>query len=322
MVAATLVALTALASGGLATSAQAVPVASVARPAGKPIPRIGAYTSNDSLLNALGRDIGKPVSYIDAFMDTQSWAAIDDPGVIGWYRWEYPGYQPVWNVPMLPMVSYANTHAADGASLSAEAKGRYNRYFVTLARELVAAGQGHSYVRLGWEMNGSWYPWSEDRCPGTWHVGEWSCYSRAWQQVVTAMRSVAGAHFSFEWVPYAGTTSSLASWPGRAYVNVVGLDVYDWDKGGKVASWTHQMTEVTGLDWLRHTAQKLNLPETISEWGLTRATAQMNGPVCYFVAEMVDWIYRHDVVNAGFWDSGGLTNPHLAWALRHNLQNR
>jgi hypothetical protein len=287
----------------------AEPVTSRTRPAGNPIPRMGAYASTGSELDALGQDMGAPVSYDDAFLDTNGWAAIDNSAVIGWYLWEYPGYQPVWNVPMLPMVSYEDTTPVGGVSLATEATGAYNSYFVTLAQELVAAGQGSTYLRLGWEMNGSWYPWSEDRCPGSWHLGEWSCYAQAWQQIVNAMRSVPGANFSFEWVPYINNASAVSSWPGKAYVNVVGLDVYDWNSGGKVASWAQQLADRTGLDWLRRTSRAVKLPETIAEWGLTKVTAMMNG------------IYDHKVVNADYWDANGVANPHLAWALHHDLQS-
>ena len=55
----------------------------------------------------------------------------------------------MYSVPLLPK---------DGSTLAAGASGAYDAHFETMARELVAQGQGDAIIRLGWEFNGSWYP--------------------------------------------------------------------------------------------------------------------------------------------------------------------
>ena len=50
------------------------------------------------------------------------------------------------------------------------------------------------------------------------------------QQIVTTIRAVSGANFAFEWNPTLGDTGigDLANfYPGNAYVNYIGSDVYD-----------------------------------------------------------------------------------------------
>lgn len=290
--------------------------------AGTAIPRVGAYARNLPALRSFDRIITHRATYVSAYLNTDGWAAMDNPGSISWYKWEFPGYQLIWNVPMLPMVSYGDTAAVGGANLATEATGAYDGYFVKLARELVAAGQGSAYVRPGWEMNANWYPWGNHRCPGTWHPGELSCYAKAWQHIVTAMRSVSGAHFRFEWVTAAGGVSPAEEWPGRAYVNVVGVDMFDWNEGGPAAWWHHLLTAPAGLDYIMSLARRVRLPEAIGEWGLSKGTVNSNQPAVYFIEHCVDWIFSHNVVDAEYWVSDGVTNKDAAWALWHTLRGR
>ena len=51
-------------------------------------------------------------------------------------------------------------------------------------------------------------------------------------QIVTAMRSVAGEKFQFVWNPDVGAFAEAGynvtlAYPGNAYVNVIGVDAYD-----------------------------------------------------------------------------------------------
>jgi hypothetical protein len=51
------------------------------------------------------------------------------------------------------------TDAGKQVSHEAGARGEYNHHFKSLAEQLVQAGLEDSLLRLGWEMNGGWYPW-------------------------------------------------------------------------------------------------------------------------------------------------------------------
>ena len=87
---------------------------------------------------------------------------------------------------------------------------------------MVAAGQGSSIVRLGWEFNGIWFPWG-----AAGHAGQFVAY---WRQIVTTMRAVPGLDFTFEWNPSRGDLGAgnlAAFYPGNKYVDYVGLDVFD-----------------------------------------------------------------------------------------------
>jgi Glycosyl hydrolase family 26 len=221
----------------------------------------------------------------------------------------------VWGVPMLPSGNHSTFGPpADGASLARGAAGRYNRHFVLLAERLVAGGQGSSIIRLGWEFNGNWMSWAAK--------GQARNFVRYWRQIVDSMRSVPGANFQFEWNPDRGDlgVGNLANfYPGNAWVDIVGLDVYDCEWGhypGPQAEWQHMVSEPYGLDWLASFGASHNKPLAFPEWGLGWTSGGMvgGGDNAYFVQQMAAWIATHDVVNAIGWERGSNPLPDPATA--------
>ena len=112
--------------------------------------------------------------------------------------------------------------------------GDYNSKFRNLGELLVKDGLSHTIIGLGREMNGSWYEWSERRAPAS----DPDAYIRAWRQIVTTMRSVPGQHFKFLWTVYPTGTSVAHAWPGNAYVDYIGTDIFDW-YGGRKGTYLH-----------------------------------------------------------------------------------
>jgi beta-mannanase len=235
------------------------------------------------------------------FLDGTSWATIEDPS---WplSQFQGTGYQMIWGVPMLP---------SSGATLATGATGAYNQYFQTLATALVAGGQGSSIIRLGWEFNGSWFPWAAN--------GQAAAFIAYWQQIYDTMQSVSGANFQFEWNPTRGDlgVGNLANYyPGDAYVSIVGLDVYDAEWAsypGAVAEWQNMLTEPYGLDWLVSFGAAHNKPLAIPEWGLGWTTQPVGsgevggGDNAYFVEQMANWVNSNNVVSITAWQYG--TDP-------------
>ena len=99
--------------------------------------------------------------------------------------------------------------------------------FRALGALLVKDGFAGAIIDLGREMTGGWYNWSERKCPRA----EPRCYALAWRHAVDAMRSVPGQHFRFFWTAFPGAAAATDAWPGAAYVDLVGTDVYDWYGG-------------------------------------------------------------------------------------------
>ena len=108
------------------------------------------------------------------------------------------------------------------------AAGSYDSEATTLAKNLVSYGAGGIVIRLGIEANGEW----EADYTGS-SSTELSDWAQCFDNEVTAMRSVSGAHFLFVWNPNICTQDfPLDQWyPGNNYVDIIGADAYDQDCG-------------------------------------------------------------------------------------------
>ena len=269
---------------------------------------IGVYAGSEapSVVSSFGQGIGEQPAYAMDFLDGDSWSALLNTAPTDLAAWVGSGYSMIWGVPILPKGTQYSL--ADGAA------GDYDSYFLTLAQDMVAGGQGASIVRLGWEFNGGWFPWAAN--------GQAAAFIGYWQQIVDTMRSVPGQDFKFEWNPTAGDlgVGDLADYyPGSAYVDSVGLDVYDQNWAsypGAAAQFSNLETEPFGLDWLASFAASNGKPITLPEWGLGSGPpndgAALSDPGNEvgggddptFINDMAQWIEANHVSEATFWDFG------------------
>jgi hypothetical protein len=219
--------------------------------------------------------------------------------------WAHSGLRMVYGLPMFP----DSCGISRAACWNAGAAGNYNSYFSQIARNLVNNGQRNAILRLGWEFN---VPQGYDWYAGG-HAPQFVGY---WRDIVTAMRAVPGADFTFDWNPNIGATlSDLASYyPGGAYVDAIGFDVYDmaWQAyPGPQAVWQQDLTEADGLNWLVSFGAEHGKPLSLPEWGpgtTTRPAGSGNvggGDDPYFVNHIAGFIADNDVIEAGLWDYHG-----------------
>ena len=199
---------------------------------------------------------------------------------------------------------------AGGYTLAAGATGAYNSYFRTLAERLVAGGQGNAILRLGWEFNGCWMPWTiadtSSSCAGSPKYGGPNGgpnYAAYWRQIVNQMRAVPGAKFQFDWTVNTGSSWTTAggrlnaesAWPGATYVDYVGADVYDasWVPNYQTdpaARWNGYLTDYNGLNWQKTFAAAQGKPRTFPEFGVAfRADGHGGGDAPYFIDRMYEW---------------------------------
>jgi len=234
----------------------------------------------------------KPSLASDYLPRTEGWAGMVQAHSLQRYLgpWTTSGYRLVLGVPMLP------TRGGQVLGTLAEgARGRYDGEFTTLAKTLRSYGEGDAVLRLGWEFNGTWYPWSvTDQSDAT----NFAAYFR---NIVTTMRAVAGTSFRFVWNPNAGPSPmpAAAAYPGDAYVDYVGLDLYDQVWGlpqDPVLAWADYGGEANGLSWLASFAAAHHKPVSLPEWGVTvRPDGHGLGDDPGFVARVAQWISTHDV---------------------------
>lgn len=252
-------------------------------------PRMGVWLThgNETLIDAYDAWTNQGNQPIVEFGPMDNWEALTGvtPGYgLAWSvnQWATAYRSRVlWSIPMLPQ---------SGASLSTGAAGSYDHHWRAVATTLINAGYGSCTVRLGWEFNGSWYPWHTNTS------AEAANYKAYWKKIVLAMRSVAGANFRFNWCGAVGDQPSginpSLAYPeddaGGSYVDEIGVDFYDVLFGNGTAtyplatgdaqwlidtkrrnSWNSVVIYGTyHLTWWKDFAISKNKPFTFPEWGL------------------------------------------------------
>jgi hypothetical protein len=177
---------------------------------------------------AFGAWRGRPLDVVDAWSGRSSWSDIVSPSWL-YEIWTGSPYTMAFGVAMLP-------EDVSGVSLQAGADGTYNAYWRQFGSAIASYGLGDSIVRLGWEFNGTWYVWQATQ-PTVW--------AEYWRQIVTSVRSTAPG-LRWNWNVNRGVTSGLAdpteAYPGDAYVDMIGVDSYDWWPPATTASgWQSQL---------------------------------------------------------------------------------
>jgi hypothetical protein len=92
------------------------------------------------------------------------------------------------------------------------------------------------FLRFNWEMNGTWFPWSEG-VNGN-QQGE---FVAAWRHVHDIFTSVGATNVTWVWCPNIDPENQMQSvastYPGDEYVDWTGLDGYNWGpRNGKWSS--------------------------------------------------------------------------------------
>jgi hypothetical protein len=219
--------------------------------------------------------------------------------------WPGRGYRLILGVPMIP-----TRDGQPAGTLAGGAAGMHDAEFKTLARTLVRYGESNAILRLGWEFNAPWYAWAVTDSSSA------AAYATYFRRIVDAMRSVPGAAFRFVWNPEPGPTSfDLArAYPGDAYVDYVGLDVYDqvWDVApDPTSAWTYYVGEGNGLRWLSSFAAAHHKPVAIPEWGLAiRSDGHGLGDDPAFVAHMAGWFTTHNVAFSSYFNLNAPDGEH------------
>jgi hypothetical protein len=208
-------------------------------------------------------------------------------------------------------------HKSNSPALVAAAAGADNQQFYRLGELLVRDGLSGTIINLSREMNGWWYAWS------VWHApsSELDAFILAWRQVVTTMRSVPGEHFKFLWTIYPGGATATECWPGSAYVDYVGTDIFDWHgnpdgtyphTASGALDWALRWQQILtaspgGLDWTARFSELTGKPIIIPEWGLDFHTFGGHDDT-YFLTHMTAWLKAHHAIGL-YWVQG-----HVTWS--------
>ena len=204
--------------------------------------------------DAFGTWRGSPVDAVTLWSNRATWNDVVNPAFL-YRQWQGKSKTLVFGVPMLP-------EKVSGVSLQACANGSYNSQWRQFGTNIASYGLGNSIIRLGWEFNGNWYPWSATN-PSTW--------AACWRQAVTSAKATAPG-LQWDWNVNRGVSGGLAdptqAYPGDAYVTTIGVDSYDmWPAATTAAGWNTQLNGKQGLNYWLSFAKAHGKKFSVPEWG-------------------------------------------------------
>lgn len=146
-----------------------------------------------------------------------------------------------------------------------------------VGKEIAGASAPGAYVRPGWEFNltGSW-PWTTDS------IGD-AEFVKRFQAAATGIRKGCPSCL-IEWNPNSGqggVAKAQAAYPGDEYVDVIGIDAYDWNNEDPING-------VGGLNEWAKFARDHDKFLSLPEWG-THGGADGRGDNPKFVEDVLAW---------------------------------
>lgn len=171
--------------------------------------------------------------------------------------------------------------------------GNFDAYLTQWGQAL--AGWGHPVMlRFGHEMNGNWYPWSEQVNGNS--SGD---YVAAWRHVHDVVAAAGATNVTWVWnpnVPYWGSIPLTSVYPGSSYVDAVALDGYNWGTSASWSSWVSPSQLFgDGLSQLRTLApgKQILIAETSS--------AEQGGSKADWITSLVGYLAAQPDITALTW---------------------
>jgi hypothetical protein len=238
---------------------------------------------DDRKIHTFGRWRGDPADTVTTYPAYDTWKEIETSD---WHVSTFNGFQGrlVYGLPLLP--------SEQKATLQDVARGKHDKVWRSVARTLVRHGRADSYVRIGLEANGTWFPWGATATTA-------DDFRRAYRHVATVMAK-EGPELQFvfdiscgvalEGAEHDRMASLTRLYPGDDVVDVVGCDHYDsWTAIARDSDeWSESVRPENGaglvdvVSFARRHKKQFAVPE----WGLTARHANGAGDNPYFVRRM------------------------------------
>jgi hypothetical protein len=148
-------------------------------------------------------------------------------------------------------------------------EGKHDEYLERIALSMQSF-PGEIYVRPWAEMNAPWSPYRADS--GSPRAGTREEFKEAWRHLVKYFRTRGINNLRFVFSPDASedadTVPVSSVWPGMEYVDVLGIDGYNWGNGGPAgkSSW-REFEAIFAPMYQRLSALHPNAPVWICEFG-------------------------------------------------------
>jgi len=216
-----------------------------------------------------GRDPSTPLRYLGVYQPDApiSYAGVEQFAQAIGRQPNLVSYYSPWNWPF--QASFASSAAAHGAltivqmnprnvSVASIADGQYDAYLRSYAAA-VKQFAGPVVLSFGHEMNGRWYSWGYAHTPA-------QVFVAAWRHIVTVFRQAGARNVIWLWtINIVDSNPPIRApgpwWPGRSYVNWVGIDGYYYQSSEVFA----QIFGPTIVDVRALTSDPIILAETAAE---------------------------------------------------------
>ncbi|WP_250448198.1 glycoside hydrolase family 26 protein, partial [Actinotalea sp. C106] len=179
--------------------------------------------------------------------------------------------------------------------------GDHDTYITEFARTLAADG-GPVHLRFAHEMNGTWYPWAAGV-----NGNDAADYVAAWKHVHRVFAEQGATNVTWVWSPnvvFPDSTPLANLYPGDAFVDVVGVDGYNWGTSQSWSSWyTGSEIFAPTLDEVRALAP--GKPILITE----TASTELGGDKATWITELFAYLAAQpDVVGLVWFDENKETD--------------
>ncbi|MEY9948571.1 glycoside hydrolase family 26 protein [Kitasatospora sp. GAS1066B] len=264
---------------------------------------------------------GDPAGWHDQ-LDRYDAAVGRRPSVVQWYvQWE--GRQPfptsdaayVRSRDQTPLITWESWDWTGDANQPAYAlsnilAGSFDTYITRWATAAKAFGTT-VYLRWGAEMNGNWNPWD----PGV-NGNTTAQYVATWKHIRAIFTTVGATNVKWLWTPinqYAGSTPLSTLYPGDGYVDLVGVDGYNWGTSRSGSTW-QTFTEVFDptIATIRTFTPK---PLWLTEVGCT----ELGGDKAAWITAMFAAIDGDDRISALVWFNADKETDWRVWSSRAAL---
>lgn len=242
----------------------------------------GGATATGQRVAQFGQWRGEPVDAVTTYPSYATWQEMSDSTWSITTFASFPGTL-VYGLPMIP--------SDDDGSFATIIAGQHDAVYRTIAQDLRAHGRGRSVVRIGWEANGDWFPWSAT-------AADAAQYRAAFRHIATVLHSVA-PDLIIDFDVGCGTSMKgqhdrldalQLLYPGDDVVDLVGCDTYDWYNTISRDQATWQLTlhpaDSVGIGDVAEFARAHGKGMSVPEWGLASVQEHGLGDNPFFITKM------------------------------------
>jgi hypothetical protein len=248
-----------------ATGARRVPLAGKSK---LPFNSI-VFRQSPAEAEAFGAKRGVPIDGLLTFTPRQSWGDFRS-GFDGWADYMASGHICVVSMPHAPQT--------EGDQMNQKgANDGYRDQQRSLGKDLAAMGLNQPWltIRVDWELNGNWYPWSANRPGGA------EASKLAQRNYIINLRAGGLTKANFGQCFNKGPSQAgadFSTFPGAEYVGNIGVDQYDmWSPSFNDNDWAGEQRKVPSIGTAIAFAKKNGIMWSWDEGGNTHSGASQGG---------------------------------------------